>query len=295
MFYGPNTLVEAADATEAADGACTCNADDVSTGMPILEDSLEDCPITSELYLEQKAQNTQTVPTNTECGESAPEAECCSVICCRTVYEEEEPAKEIESFATSEQECGCGQEVIPPPQPQPKACTAPAPTPAKTEQAESGCCPMCKDCQKPQKPLIFAFASDVASQVYCPPQIDPSEAWRTQNGDCPMNLTPSQEQEIMAECGCESSEATMDTVVCDQTEDEEQDKEDACTAPCSGAAAPSAAPVKAAPIKNKIFPLADSMDDNCFDLKKDKESNTDKTCMCYLQKTDKEKSPKECD
>ncbi|XP_034478463.1 trehalase [Drosophila innubila] len=284
----------AADATEAADGVCTCN-DDVSTGVPILEDSLEDCPITSELYLEQKAQNTQTVPTNTECGESAPEVECCSVICCHTVYEEEEPAKEIESFATSEQECGCGQEVIPPPQPQPKVCTAPAPTPAKTEQAESGCCPMCKDCQKPQKPLIFALASDMASQVYCPPQIDLNEGWRTQNGSCPMNLTPSQEQEIMAECGCESSEATMDTVVCSQTEDEEQDDEYACTAPCSGAAAPSAAPVTASPIKNKIFPLADSMDDNCFDLKKDKESNTDKTCMCYLQKTDKEKSPKECD
>lgn len=281
----------ARDAAEEDEAVCTCN-DDVSTGVPILEDSLEDCPITSELYLEQKAQNTQTVPTNNECGASVPEVECCSVICCRTVYEEEEPAKEIESFATSEQDCGCGKEEIE--TPQPKLCTpVTPPTPVKTEPAESEICPICKECQKPQKPLIFALASDMASQLYCPKPID----IEMEEVNCLMDLTPSQQQEVIEGCQCESSTGTMDTVVCSQSSNEDVDDEAAtCNAPCAGAAAAAPSTPAAIPMQNKIFPLTDSMDDNCFDQKKDKEVNTDTNCMCFRQKsTDKDKSPKECD
>ncbi|KAL7737638.1 hypothetical protein ACLKA6_007746 [Drosophila palustris] len=322
----------AKDAAADADGACTCG-DEMSTGVPILEDSLEDCPITSELYLEQKAQNTQTTPMKTECAGVVPEETDCSVMCCRTVYEEqeeEEPAK-IESFATSEQACGCGQkEVAPPPvtkpcpvAPEPKPCAvapepkpcpvapepkpcpaapaaAPAPAPAKAEENEAGICPVCKEqCVKAQKPPIFALDSSLGNEVYCSKPID----IELEECPCQMDLTPSQEQELMEQCQCEDSTATMDTVVCSQTTNEDADDNNdeagGCTAPCAAAGeAPCTEPGVANPIMNKIFPLADPNDDTCFNQeKKDKDKNAEENCMCCLQKAcDREKGPtKECD
>ncbi|XP_062130309.1 trehalase isoform X2 [Drosophila sulfurigaster albostrigata] len=168
-------------AKDPADAAgCVCpEDDDKSTGKPIVD---EECPITSEAYLAQKLEKSQVAcaaPINAECNgnggntgnngntgnagnaANAQETETgCSVMCCRTVYEEEEEPALIESFATSEQECQCGEEPI---KPDP---VAKAQTP----------CP-------PQTPPQTPCPPKAQPQAQCPPKAQPQ-------AQCPPKAQP---------------------------------------------------------------------------------------------------------
>jgi len=253
-----------------ANNTCTCGDDESA------EDTLEDCPITSLAYLETKAQNTQTAPMNSECAKDEP----CSVMYCQGVYQEEKPAKEIESFATSEKECECGQEKIPiPTATQAKPC-APVSCSDQKKQPVDDVCPVCKDkCSKEKKAPLYSLASEAAHKVYCskPIEIELEEV------QCP-DLTRSQEQNLLDSCECESSLGDMATAVCSETTNQEPEEEDAATCPpCPFS--------PANPNANKIFPLADANDDSCG-RRKEPEPIEEDNCMCNRQK---EKSPRECE
>ncbi|KAH8371420.1 hypothetical protein KR093_007296 [Drosophila rubida] len=170
--------------------------------------------------------------------------------------------------------------------------------PAASQPPAAGGCPICRDaCQtaeKPDKPPIFSLASATECPAACnttkhgepqPIEIEMEEM------DCMMGMSKSQQDEANAGCPCEDDAAGEDDGCGEADADGNgngkagEDGQECSECPAAVSDGACGAPVNA--MLTKIFPLADSTTDNCFDDKQDGEDGKDDGhCMCCRAKAD---------